>query len=575
MNASIRSPSRPLRNCAFACAILLAFAACSKGRTPKLPPTLGTRLSEAPARGLAATADGAHLVFISDVKPPQDKEVPEGLMIGALATVPATGGAVRVLGQGVTTLEGAFQLSPDSRFVAFLSGFKIDRHVGALQLADLAREEEVPKVLGEAVSFYRFSQDGRWLGYVASGALHLFEIAKGRDLLVERDVATFEFSADGRALLFRKPLAAGGLLRLAALGDEGASEISTVAERAGDYGFSPDGRFYALTARVEGPGAPYQLLVAHSVATKPSALGDQAGSFTFSPDSKFIAFVANQTPGMPYGDLFVAGLAGGAEAGAPRQIGESVADFRFAPTSDAIALRENQRNERGQMWQEFKVVRLPSGEVRLHQKALPKAFINFLFSDDGRELAFIKHIKADLNLWRLDMTTSAPPELVAPWTFEYRFPRPKSGEAQALWYRGACIREGRQCDLFEAVKAAVPADTKADQAADTAMAEPNKAASEGKEERALPAPVHPKIASAISNFELSPSGTRLFLDLPRLDTVSSFDLAWQPVAKGALPTTIDRHVLKGSLHLLDPEGKRVAYIVTERQREGVYLAALE
>lgn len=571
MNASSQPASRFQKILALFLA-LLACAACSKGASPRLPPTLGKRLSEAPARGLKATADGAHLVFVTDVKPPQDKEdVPEGLMIGALATVPAAGGAVRVLGQGVTTLAGAFQLSPDGRFVAFLSGFQIDRHVGALQLAELARADGAPRPLGEAVSFYRFSGDGRWLGYVESGALHLFELARGRDLLVERDVATFEFSANGEALLFRKPLAAGGLLRLSAIGEEGASEISTVAERVGDYGFSPDGRFYALTARVEGPGAPYRMLVSETSSTKPRPLGDEAGAFTFSPDSKRVAFVANQTPGMPHGDLFVAELPLTEAAGAPRQIGASVADFRFSPTSDAIALRENQRNERGQMWQEFKVVRLPSGEVRLHEKALPKSFINFLFSDDGRELAFIKHVKADINLWRLDMTTATAPELVAPWTFEYRFPRPRAGEAQALWYRGACIREGRQCDLFEAVRTTAP--QAAGTEAGAAMSGPAKASSKGTE--AVAPPVHPKIALAISDFTISPAGTRLFLDLPRLDTVTSFDLAWQPATKGASPKTIDRQVLKGSLTLLDPEGRRVAYVVTDRHREGVYVAALD
>ncbi len=560
MNAST---SRPRKNLAILAAAL-AFAACSPAKAPKLPPTLGTRLSEAPARALAATADGAHLVFVSDVKPPPGKEVPEGLMIGALATVPAAGGAVRVLGQGVTTLDGAFMLSPDSRFVAFLAGFRIDRHEGALHLADLARPNEAPKALGEAVSFYRFSRDGRWLGYVAAGALHLLEPASGRDLLIEREVATFEFSPDGKALLLRKPLSAGGALRFASL--DGALEevplLATVAERAGDYGFSPDGRFYALTARVAGPGAPYQVLVAETAQGVPRQLGDMAGTFAFSPDSELLAFIADQTPGMPYGDLFVARLSGAQGAAAPLQIGQSVADFRFSPTSDAIALRENQRNERGQMWQEFKVVRLPSGEVRLHQKALPKAFINFLFSDDGRELAFIKHVKADLNLWRLDMTSAAPPELVAPWTFEYRFPRAKAGEAQALWYRGACIREGRQCDLFEAIRGAAP------------QAAPAADASDGQEEKAAALPAHPKIALAISDFELSPAGTRLFLHLPRFDTAGAFDLAWQPAVRGALPKTIDRHVLKDSLRLLDPAAERVAYVVTERKREGVYVAEI-
>ena len=609
MTASLRPLTRlsPLFAFAFALALSTGIA-CTKDPTSKLPPTLGKRLSEAPARALKATADGAHLVFVSDVEPPKAKDVPEGMMIGTLVTVPSSGGAVRVLGQGVTTLSDAFQLSPDSRFVAFLSRLDVARHVGALQLADLSRPEVAIRALGEAVSFYDFSADRRFLGYVDAGSLRLLDLATGKDDLIESGVATFEFASDGKALLVRKPLAAGGQLLLVPLDDNGAGEGRTVAERVGDYGFSPDGRFVALTARVDGPNAPYRMLALdrRDPSLQPRSLGDEAGAFVFSPDSKRVAFVANQTPGMPYGDLFVTELASGEQ----KRVGQSVADFRFSPTSDAIALRENQRNERGQMWQEFKVVRLPSGAVRLHQKSLPKAFINFLFSDDGRELAFIKHVHIDINLWRLDMDSEAPPELVAPWAFEYRFAKPREGEPRALWYRGACIREGRQCDLFEALQREAssqegePArgadravETEAGRAGAGAVADAGTGAGADADagtgaakaeqkpaEQKIDPPKHPKIAFALSNFTIAPSGDRLFLDLPRLDSTDAFDLAWQPVVRraeaqtgaaaktGVAAQTIDRQVLKNSLVLLDEAGSRVAYIVMEKRRAGVHVA---
>ena len=609
MTASLRPLTRlsPLFAFAFALALSTGIA-CTKDPTSKLPPTLGKRLSEAPARALKATANGAHLVFVSDVEPPKAKDVPEGMMIGTLVTVPSSGGAVRVLGQGVTTLSDAFQLSPDSRFVAFLSRLDVARHVGALQLADLSRPEVAIRALGEAVSFYDFSADRRFLGYVDAGSLRLLDLATGKDDLIESGVATFEFASDGKALLVRKPLAAGGQLLLVPLDDNGAGEGRTVAERVGDYGFSPDGRFVALTARVDGPNAPYRMLALdrRDPSLQPRSLGDEAGAFVFSPDSKRVAFVANQTPGMPYGDLFVTELASGEQ----KRVGQSVADFRFSPTSDAIALRENQRNERGQMWQEFKVVRLPSGAVRLHQKSLPKAFINFLFSDDGRELAFIKHVHIDINLWRLDMDSEAPPELVAPWAFEYRFAKPREGEPRALWYRGACIREGRQCDLFEALQREAssqegePArgadravETEAGRAGAGAVADAGTGAGAGADagtgaaktgqkpaEPKVEPPKHPKIAFALSNFTIAPSGDRLFLDLPRLDSTDAFDLAWQPVVRraeaqtgaaaktGVAAQTIDRQVLKNSLVLLDEAGSRVAYIVMEKRRAGVHVA---
>ncbi|MDR0964908.1 MAG: hypothetical protein LBM75_00085 [Myxococcales bacterium] len=545
--------------------LTMALAACAPAKKKEATPTLGHRLSEAPARQLRATSDGKHLVFLTDVKKPTLPDVPEDLMVGQLATVPSEGGALRVLGQGVTTLDGAFHLSPDGRWVAFLEGFVIGRHVGVLSLAALGRTEK-PRQLAEDVSFYRFSKDAKWLGFVASEAFHLHDLTSGKDLLVEEGVATFEFSPAGNAVLFRKPLSAGGQLRLAAIGGDTTPRVSTVAERVGDYGFSPDGKFFALTSRAGGTGAPYQVFVGESGTSKPRSIGEKAGAFIFSPDSKRLAFIANQTPGMPYGDLFVMSLPDETSA----RIGTSVADFRFAPTSDALALRENQLNERGQAWQEFKVVRVPAGEVRLHQKSLPKSFINFLFSDDGRALAFIKHEKADLDLWRLDMASGsdAPPERVAPWTFEYRFRAAAPGARADLWYRGTCIREGRQCDLF--VDEPIAAPTAAIESAD---AGPGPDAGNAAE-TPLPAPAHLKVASALSAFEFSPSGNRLFLDLPRFDTTTSFDLAWQAPMPGAVTAPIDRHVLKHSLRALDPDGKRVAYIVTERRREGVYVAEL-
>ena len=583
---------------ALAAALTASMSACS--RTPSgaaQEPALGVRLSEAPAVRLEATRDGRHLVFITSPTAAAGPDVPEGIRLGTMAAVPSEGGAVRRLGTGVSTLEGAYQLS-GSR-LAFLEGFDISKGAGTLSLADLDKPEEAPRQLAGSVTFHRFSPGGAALAYVADGALHLMDMATGSDAVIDRDVATFEFSASASKLLYRKPWAAGGGLFLADVGSagQGTSRSAPIqlAERVGDYGFSPDGRFVALTSRTADGGAPYSTLVLSAEAPQRKVLaGERSGSFQFSPDGKVLAFIADQTPGMPYGELSLLSLdiertfsgADGRPGTEIRRLGGSVADFRFSPDGSAIAFRQNMQNGKGQAWQEFQAVRVPSGEVRLHQKSKPKTFISFEFSGDGKELAFIRHNGAQLDLWRAAMADSSAPEAVAPWTYEYHYVAPAGGTAEGLplWYRGNCVREGRDCTLFAAppltarASASAPSDVSPADAGAPSQADGGTGAPQPQAEKAPAYPRHPDLARGISGFTLSPSGRRLFLHTPCLDVTDAFDLHWVDTA-GVLETLpsrrlVDRHVLQNSLVALDPDGTRVAYVVTGKKRAGVYVAEL-
>ncbi len=565
--------------------IAAALPACTKSPSgsPR-EPTLGVRLSEAPAVRLEATQDGRHLVFITSPTA-AGPDVPDGILLGTMAAVPAEGGAVRTLGTGVSTLEGSYQLS-GSR-LAFLAGFDLAKGAGTLWLADLDKPGEPPRQLAEGVTFHRFSPGSSFLAYVTDGALHLTDVSSGTDAVLDRGAATFEFSPDASKLLYRKPLTAGGGLFLVRL-TPGKAPFSSapvqLAERVGDYAFSPDGRFVALTSRVADAGAPYSTLILPSDAPNRQVLaGERAGSFLFSPDSAVLAFIANQPPGMPSGDLFLLPLNDGTFSGGdrpgtePHLIGTSAADFRFSPSGNDLAVRQNYRNDKGQMWQEFQVVSVPEGKVRLHQKARPKTFISFEFSSDSRELAFIRHNAERLDLWRLSLAGEGEPEVVAPWTYEYHYVAPSGGTEGGLplWYRGSCVREGRDCTLFAAPPLAAEPPRQ-----DAAEPEQKDGGSDAapKSEKAPAYPRHADLARGISGFTLSKSGTRLFLDTPCLDVTDAFDLFWQEASAApgsARRHLVDRHVLKNSLVMLDAEGKRVAYVVTGAKRAGVYAANLE
>ena len=584
---------------ALTAALSLPISACTRTSSEaSKEPTLGVRLSEAPAVRLEATRDGRYLVFITSPEAAGGPNVPDGIRLGAMAVVPSSGGAVRKLGEGVSTLEGSYHLS--GTLLSFLGGFDISRGAGTLMLADLDKPAESPRVLAESVTFHRFSPDGAVLAYVAAGVLHLLDAASGKDEVIGQDGATFEFSPDSSRLLFRKPQKVGGGLFLTDVRSSRNPRPSPVqlAERSGDYGFSPDGRFVALTSRSEGPGSPYSTFVLKTEApAQKLRAGERSGSFQFSPDSKVLAFIAGQTPGMPYGDLSLLPLESAAFSASPdgsagsseiRRIGSSVADFRFSPLGDVIAFRQNMQNDKGQTWQEFLAVRVPSGEVRLHQKSKPKTFISFEFSGDGKELAFIRHNAAQLDLWRIALAGNASPEVVAPWTYEYHYVAPQdgTGEGLPLWYRGSCVREGRDCTLFAAPPlSAASASSKAaepsSQTTDAAHSDAQKASASAEKSEAAPAyPVHQELVRGISGFTLSPSGTRLFLHTPCLDVTDAFDLFWEDPAAGlgTLPGSrrlVDRHVLQNSLVTLDPEGKRVAYVVTGRKRAGVYVAQID
>ena len=88
----------------------------------------------------------------------------------------------------------------------------------------------------------------------------------------------------------------------------------------------------------------------------------------------------------------------------------------------------------------------------------------------------------------------------------------------------------------------------------------------------LPAGAAPeRIAEGVKSFEFDPRDPgRLLVTWQRKDMVALDVAVWE---RGKL-TSVDTAVLPGSARFLGPDSRRVAYVVAQPKRQGVYVAEL-
>lgn len=524
-------PDRPIA-CA-ALGVALAAAACKPGgpKASHRPPSLGRPLAQTPARALAVTPDRRTLLFIGDVRPPAEKTAPEGILVGVLHAVAADGGPARALGSGVPTTDDGYRISPDGRRAAFLSGYRFLDHSGDLQLAELPSGDA--RLVAAGTSFYGFAPAGSALGYVAFGQAHRLDLATGQSRPHGPGAATFSFSPDGQRLLVRRQAALGSALELFEQGAKGASRL---AAGVGEYKFSPDGSAVAYTTRAGGPAAPYELFVGPVAKGARAKVASDVADFAFSPDGRFVAYVAGVSLQKPLAELFVVATAGGK----PRKVGDFVDQFQFAADSRHLAWREYHEDpKRGIKWHRLMIAPAAAGAPR----RLGDGVRTFLWSRSGKWLAFLQifekpHYSLDLMLHAVDAANDVAPGRIERGVFGYAF----SPGDRFLYYRSACVRAGRACDL--------------------SRVEPD---------RGEPAV---KIADGVWDFRASESGARMLVTYARADSAVAADLAWLDLAQDRpAPRGVDQHTVGAPL-FLDPDGKRAAYLVGQRKREGVYVADL-
>ena len=532
-----------------ALSFLSALAACSggaKGADPASRTGLGRPLSAAPARGLAASADGAWLAWLEGCTEVRGRYLPPGtssceLKVGATAPGAATPVTVA---RAVTSLAQGLTFAPEGHLLAALAEYDYEAGAGTLVLV----EDGAARTVAAGVTFHAFLPAG------AGGGAVLLAVAGGQLLAVPTagaprkipgagGVATFDLAPApwaGRevAALARRPVAAGG--GLLALGPA-LDQARPVASGTSEFGLAPgDGWAFTAVARSGAERAPFP-------RWSSARLASGARTFAFARDGAALAWVSDAAPGKQ-GDLQVAKV-----GGAPELLGREVGEHRWAAGAARLAWLEryDPRTRTGV---------LGAGGPGRAPRTFGRAVSDFEISPDGGHLAFLRHTteggySVDLELAAVDGAAPAaapfaggadptPPapapaatRKVARGVFGFAF----SPDSRWLYYRTRCTRQAEACDLERvAVEAA-----------------PGAAAEE--------------LAKGIKSFEFDPRDPgRLLVTWQRADLVA-LDLAtWQA---GKL-LAVDQGALAGSIRFLGPDSRRLAYAVVQPRRAGIYLADL-
>lgn len=510
-------------------------------KSAKRVPVLGERRIEGDVQELRVSPDRTVVTVLVNGKVPQIRGAPPTMYLGELWASPVQAGSAERIATNVSSLPGGWFMTADSRWLVVIGGFEPTQHHGELLVQDLKALGAERHRVAAKVSYAVTSDDSQWLAYVEEGVLHVGKLPAGPFRQVAGEVATADFSPEGNALYLRRRFVAGGGLFQVALADASSKPLRIV-DYVGDYLALKNGKQLVVNARAKPSDGELQLFVVDVATRATRKLADDASRFRVSRDGKYIAWRTIFSLQEDTGALFIAELGKMAE---PRQLGEKVKDFEFSPDSSALLYRENFKelvlggrdakpNERrmekvGDLYR----LELPDGAPKLIQRACP----NFLYSADGKTLAFTARIEQPEVTRRLLVLGQGQkePRVVKEWIYEYQF-RPQTDE---LYVRADCTREGRSCKWL-AVSA-------------TSEAAPR---TEGE---------------GVFGARFSPDGQRAVLAFAHL-TDATFDLAVKDLSSGQ-QTMLDQYVEWPAM-VVGEQGQLTAYLVKEKHRSGLYIAPL-
>ncbi len=519
---------------ALAVAILLGTAACAPGKSKDASAGLGRRVHAGPVRALLPSPDGAALAFLEGCQEAKAPYLPPQTARCDLRVMPAAGGEAAKVAAGVTTLPHGVAWSADGNALVALSDYD---HASASGTLALWRDGSA-RPLAEGVTFHGFGAHAE-LGFVSGGKLSVMlpgdaapRAVAGADQVASFDFSPVEFPACGYKggvlvrLVARRSYAAGGQLLVAACDMREARPFER--RQVGEYGFARASPYFAYT--VQGKeGASLRLVqTVESLVALDLARG--ARSFAFGPDGRTVAFVSDAVPGKQ-GDLHL-GAPGRKDLVLAREVGE----FRWAGAAARIAWLERYDPR-------IRAGTLGAGGPDLPPRTFAENVSDFELSPDGRHVAFLQHTtrggySVDLGVARVDAPAGARPSAVAQGAFGFAF----SPDGSWLYYRTRCVRNAEACDLERVPAAGLAPGAKPE-----------------------------AIATGVKSFEFAPSDPgRLLLGWQRMDMVALDVAVWE---KGKL-TAIDTAVQPGSARFLGPDSRRVAYVVANPRRAGVYVAEL-
>ncbi|MGB8932899.1 MAG: hypothetical protein WCC48_16765 [Anaeromyxobacteraceae bacterium] len=511
---------------------LFSLAACSGGAPAPAAKAVGIgRLIAATAAHAALPSpDGAWVAWLDGCRDARGQFLPYGTANCDLRVAPVAGGAATRVGGAVTTLPHGMGWSPEGATLAALADYDYAAGSGTLRVWRGGAVTEVAR----DVTFHGFGPHGE-LGFVSGGKLSVLlpGEAAPRALAGGEDVTSFELSpadpkgcAEGRVdrvrLLARRTRAAGGKLLGAGCA---LAEAKPIAERAGEYGFAPDGSTFAFTVEGKDGGS---LRLAPAGSGSPLTVGRAVQRFDFAPSGRSLAFLGDVSPGKE-GNLYLA------EPGrAAVQLAKDVGDHQWAARAPRIA------------WLEAYDPRVRSGVLgvggpKMERRIYGRNVTDLDLSSDGRFVAFLQHTtrggySVDLGLASLDAPAATPPAVIAHGVFGFAF----SPDAKWLYYRTRCTRNGEGCELERVPAAGLAKDAKPQ-----------------------------LIAQGMKSFEFDPRDpARVLVGWQRTDRQALDIGVWQ----GERLLRVDENVLPGSARFLGPDSRRLCYAVVDPKRAGIYVA---
>lgn len=498
---------------------------------------LGTKVAAGLLSDLRASPDGKTLTWLKEAEKPRLEGVPPLLRVGELWSSTA-GGEPRKLGNGVSNFPGGYLFTPDSSWVLLLTGYNAAQQIGELDAVSVVDAKTERQRLGSSVSYMLASPDAKWVAFVDAGVLKVGLLPQGPFRDVAGEVANAEFSRDSRTLFFRRKTSSGGGLFAVAVADP-KDNPGRLSELVGDYKLTPDGAWVVFTAKKSPSDNAYTLFSAETKSLKPRQIAKEVFAFSFSPDGKWLARIEGLSPEAG-GRLFIGPFDGSSEG---RKLGEAVRDLEFAKSGASVAWRDHYTTgERREGEGELFIAALPSGEPKL----LAKRCRSYEWAPDSQALAFtLQTLKREsagpmgtftansVDL-RLYLVGAAEPLAIKNWVYDYDF----TPDSKRLLFRSDCVREGRACDL---------------QSLD--VTEPTKPPK--------------KLIEGVYGFKLSADGTRALYTYARTQG-DLYDTGVLNLASGEYLTV--EQMIRMPPMFLDPSGSKVAYVVGDTGRPGVYLA---